>query len=132
MTRHEIRETAFIILYQLEACERPVREIAEADEEAFDIAVNAQACALAEKVWENRAQSDEIIGKYSLSRAVGRISKVNLAILRIAIYEMNFAENVPPKAAINEAIELSKAYAEEKDRKFINGLLNSFYKDMGK
>ena len=53
--------------------------------------------------------------------------------MRIAVYELTFEQNkVPPKVAINEAIELTKAYAEKSDRLFVNGLLNSYYKDLEK
>lgn len=130
MTKHEIREAAFIILYQMELTGRESEEIAECTSEAFEMPVNKAVLSLAEKVWGNRTQIDEIIGKYSPSRAVGRISKVNLTVLRIAVYELTFEkENVPPKVAINEAIELTKAYAMGNDKAFVNGVLNSYYKD---
>lgn len=130
MTKHEIREAAFIILYQKELTGREQEEIAGCTSEAFEMPINKAVLSLAEKVWDNRAQIDEIIGKYSPSRAVGRISKVNLTVLRIAIYELTFEkEKVPPKVAINEAIELTKAYAMENDKAFVNGVLNSYYKN---
>lgn len=130
MTKHEIREAAFIILYQMELTGRELEEIAECTSEAFEMPVNKAVLSLAEKVWDNRTRIDEIIGKYSPSRAVGRISKVNLTVLRIAVYELTFEkENVPPKVAINEAIELTKAYAMGNDKAFVNGVLNSCYKD---
>lgn len=130
MTKHEIREAAFIILYQKELTGWESEEIAECTSEAFEMPVNKAVLSLAEKVWDNRTQIDEIIGKYSPSRAVGRISKVNLTVLRIAVYELTFEkEKVPPKVAINEAVELTKAYAMGNDKAFVNGVLNSYYKD---
>lgn len=133
MTKHEIREASFIILYQMELTEETAEEIADCTYEAFEMPSNKAVLSLANKVWEKRAELDEIIGKYSPSRAIGRISKVNLAILRIAVYELAFEKDkVPPKVAINEAIELSKAYAEKSDRVFINGVLNSYFKDSEK
>ena len=131
MTKHEIREAAFIILYQLETTSRTSEEIAETTAEAFGMPVNKAVMTLADNVWSKKEELDGMIGKYSPSRAVTRIAKVNLTILRIAVYELKFeADSVPPKVAINEAIELSKAYADKNDKAFINGVLNSCYKDM--
>ena len=131
MTKHEIREAAFMILYQQETTSRTSEEIAETTAEAFDMPVNKAVMTLADNVWRKKEELDGIIGKYSPSRAVTRIAKVNLTILRIAVYELMFeADSVPPKVAINEAIELSKAYADKNDKAFINGVLNSCFKDI--
>lgn len=133
MTKHEIREAAFIILYQMELTGQTSEEIAETTYEAFEMPSNKAVISLANNVWEKRDELDGIIGKYSPSRSASRISKVNITVLRIAVYELTFEKDkVPPKVAINEAIELSKAYAEKSDRIFINGLLNSYYKDTEK
>ena len=131
MTKHEIREAAFIILYQMETTSRTSEEIAETTAEAFEMPVNKAVLTLADNVWSKKEELDEVIGKYSPSRAVTRIAKVNLTILRIAVYELMFSGgSVPPKVAINEAIELSKAYADKNDKAFVNGVLNSCFKDM--
>ena len=131
MTKHEIREAAFIILYQMETTSRTSEEIAETTSEAFDMPVNKAVLTLADNVWSKKEELDGIIGKYSPSRAVTRIAKVNLTILRIAIYELMLSDgSVPPKVAINEAIELTKAYADKNDKAFVNGVLNSCFKDM--
>ena len=133
MTKHEIREAAFIILYQMELTGQTSEEIADCTYEAFEMPSNKAVISLANKVWEKREELDGIIGKYSPSRSTARISKVNITILRIAVYELTFEkEKVPPKVAINEAIEISKAYAEKSDRVFINGVLNSYFKDTEK
>lgn len=133
MTKHEIREAAFIILYQKELTSQTIEEISENTYESFEMPTNKAVLALADNVWENRTEIDEIINRYSPSRPTARISKVNLTILRIAVYELTYEkEKVPPKVAINEAIELSKAYAQNNDRTYINGLLNSYYKDIEK
>lgn len=131
MTKHEIREAAFIILYQKELTTQTIEEISENTYESFEMPTNKAVLTLADNVWENRTEIDEIINRYSPSRPTSRISKVNLTILRIAVYELTYEkEKVPPKVAINEAIELSKAYAQNNDRTYINGLLNSYYKDI--
>lgn len=133
MTKHEVREAAFIILYQMEITGQAVDEVSEGTSEEFEMPVNNAVIKLAENVWSRKEEVDAIIGKYSPSRSVARISKINLAILRISVYELTFEkEKIPPKVSINEAIELSKAYAENNDKAFINGVLNSYYKDLEK
>lgn len=60
---------------------------------------------------------------------INRISKIDLSILKLAIYEIKY-KDIPYKVAINEAVELSKKYGEDKSRKFVNGILASIVKDM--
>lgn len=133
MTKHEVREAAFIILYQMEVTGQAADEIAECTSDEFEMPVNNAVLKLAEGVWSKKEDIDAVIGKYSPSRSVSRISKVNLTILRISVYELTYEKDkIPPKVSINEAIELSKAYAENSDRAFINGVLNSYYKDSEK
>lgn len=57
-----------------------------------------------------------------------RVSKINLAILRIATYEILFEEDIPQKVSVNEGIELAKKYSEDKSAAFINGILGSMIK----
>ena len=66
---------------------------------------------------------DEEIAKISDGWNIGRIGKAELAILRVAIFEMLYDDDVPYKVAINEAVELAKIYCNEDARSFINGLL---------
>lgn len=79
---------------------------------------------------ENLDKIDEIIKENSIGWSIDRIDKVDLAILRLAIFEMVFEKDIPNKVAINEAIELSKEYSSEKSHKFINGILASIEKDI--
>lgn len=75
---------------------------------------------------------DEMIKKHLQKWSISRISKINLAILRLATYELAFVPNneVPGKVAINEALELSKLYSDEQSTKFINGILSNVLKDI--
>ncbi|MEA5047642.1 MAG: transcription antitermination factor NusB [Eubacteriales bacterium] len=69
---------------------------------------------------------DEIISRYSKDWSIDRIARVDLSILRVAVFEMLYrAEDVPTGAAINEAVELAKRYGGEKSYAFINGILGS-------
>ena len=129
MTRREIREEVFLLLFQNEVGKTDINETAESCVEAFDMELNNEAKSLAEKIVSKYNELDSIIGKYSETRAVSRISKINLTILRIAIYEIIYCPNIPDKVAANEAVELSKKYAEKKDSGFINAIIGSFIKD---
>ena len=62
---------------------------------------------------------------------IERISKVNLAILRIAVYEMKYVDDVPDKVALNEAIEICKKYSDEKSVSFVNGVLGAYSRSLG-
>jgi N utilization substance protein B len=76
---------------------------------------------------------DEIIKKAAPEWPIDKISGVDRNVLRIGLYELLFGdrEDVPPKVAINEAIELAKSYGGENSGKFINGVLGAVYKEMG-
>lgn len=129
LTRPEIREGAFLELYQM-TFGTTLEEIDELNSEAFDMAKNEQTDELVRGVLEHDEELCAIIGKYSEKRAVSRIAKVNLTILKIAVYEMKYCDRVPNAAAINEAVELAKKYAYKNDSGFINGILNSFMRDL--
>ncbi|MCR4683662.1 MAG: transcription antitermination factor NusB [Clostridiales bacterium] len=81
-------------------------------------------------VCEHLELIDGKISAYSRGWSTGRISKVALAVMRVAVYEILFREDVPDRVAINEAIELIKTYDDEEQvRKFVNGVLNSVIKE---
>jgi transcription antitermination protein NusB len=80
---------------------------------------------LAESIKKNKDAIDELINKYAKNWTINRMAKVDLAILRLAVCEILYMENIPTKVSINEAIELSKLYCDDKSPKFINGILGS-------
>ncbi len=129
LTRPEIREGAFMELYQM-LFGTTLEEIDELNADAFDMAKNEQTDELVRGVLEHDEELCGIISKYSVKRAVSRIAKVNLTILKIAIYEMKYCEKVPYAVAINEAVELAKKYAYKNDSSFINGILSSYMRDL--
>jgi N utilization substance protein B len=73
---------------------------------------------------------DELITKFSLKWGKERLSKVALAILRLAVYEMLYQDEIPTSVAINEAVELSKKYGADKESSFINGMLGGLSRDL--
>ncbi len=128
LSRREVREGAFIILYQTLFGQTP-QEITEADEEAFGLARSHETDLIVNGVLSHDEEITGIIAKYSTTRSLARISKVNLIIMKIAIYEIKYDDKVPGAAAINEAIELGKKYAYKQDCNFINGVLNSYLEE---
>lgn len=132
LTRHEMREAALLILFQMQLNSGTLDEIVEDCEETFELMHTKDSIKLVNGVIEHNDELVEIISGYSPSRSVDRISVINMVIMKIAIYEMKYCDNVPDKVAINEAIEFSKEYAEKNDVNFINGVLNSYYKDNNK
>lgn len=76
-------------------------------------------------VQAHQQELDEIIAQYSQGWALNRLAKVDLTILRMAVYELKYMPEVPVGATINEAVELSKQFCEDKSSGFINGILGS-------
>lgn len=75
---------------------------------------------------QHREELDSYIEKYSKGWRISRISRVAIAILRTALFEVLYLEDVPDSVAINEAVELSKGYEDQETVSFINGILGSF------
>lgn len=73
---------------------------------------------------------DPLLEEYLKGWKVDRLSKVDLQILRLAVYEMVFQQEVPPKVVINEAIELAKWFGTEESGKFVNGVLGKMFKEL--
>lgn len=87
--------------------------------------------ALVEGVEKNRAVLDAAIQKHAPQHPVDQLSAVDRNILRIAIFEILLNNEVPPKVAINEAVQLSKLYGSLNIHRFINGVLGSVLEDAG-
>ena len=80
-----------------------------------------------EGIVEKVVSIDEYIAKYSKDWSIERMSKIDLAILRVAIYEVLYKDDIPSSVSINEAVELAKKYSHEDASSFINGILGSVY-----
>lgn len=79
------------------------------------------------EVISNIAKINDYIKKYAPKYPIEKISKVDLAILQLAIFELNFEKKTPPKVVIDEAIELSKELGSEKTSGFVNAVLGKVY-----
>jgi len=132
MSRRDIRDSAFKLVFEQLLRDDDIQELYDIAEEIDEITVNDEVKEIVEGTLAHADELDAIISGYSKSRAVSRISKLNLAILRIALYECLYDDNTPMNAAISEAIKLSMMYTYQEDTAFINGVLGAFSRDSQK
>ncbi|MDD5606221.1 MAG: transcription antitermination factor NusB [Patescibacteria group bacterium] len=83
-------------------------------------------------VEKNLEEIDQVITVSAPEWPIPQIAQVDLSILRLAIFELLFDDEVPPKAVINEAVELAKAFGGENSSKFINGVLGTVFRNSAK
>jgi N utilization substance protein B len=128
MTRRKQRELAFSLLFEKNFdMERDVNEIYSTAIEIRDEEPDEFVNQIVNGVFLHYDEIMQIIEKNSQGWKLNRISRVSLSIMQLAIYEMLFMD-IPLKVSINEAIELSKLYDDDKARAFINGILNAVAK----
>ena len=120
------RELALQLLYQLDLRGEEVLAEAEAflREEEPDREARAFALRLARGAWEHSAQLNAEIQTVALNWEVNRMAVIDRNVLRMATYELLHCPDIPPKVAINEAIELGKRYSTQNSGVFINGILD--------
>ncbi len=130
LTRREEREQAFILLFEKSFNEDvSVSELYEMAVENEIISESDFAKNLTLKVTENLEQIDAAIEKNSVKWKMNRISKVALAVMRLAICEILYYDDIPVGVSINEAVELCKKYASKDDYSFVNGILSAIAKE---
>ena len=144
LPRRASRSLAFQVLYSQEfiACnssqelERVFfslpQDDASAETSSAQTAPSGFAWELMEGVWLHMRELDEVIARFAKNWRLERVGRVELTLLRLALYEMFFRADVPPKVAINEALELNKQFGEDKSSAFINGILDSASKALEK
>ncbi len=142
MKRRLARELAVQCLYQMEMNEATAEEAldmvfqeAKGDNEADvmlqdEHALRKYARELIVGSEQHKSDIDELLAGYLKDWKMDRLSRVDRQILRIAVYEMAYRDDVPPKVAINEAIELAKHFGVEESGRFVNGVLGQLIKDL--
>src|SRR5271154_4954523 len=130
--RREGREAAIQFLFQHDLNAGTQAELAEGFWELRPSTKNVRefSDALIQGVLANKQAIDERIRKYTANYELHRIAVVDRNILRVAIYEMLFCNDVPPVVAINEAIEIAKRYGAEESGRFVNGILDRVKLDL--
>ena len=123
ISRKHAREKAFQALYQLDINETVnYEDLFRAIEEEVD----AYAQELIEGVFKYRQKIDAAISEKLEKWSFNRIGTVEKTVLRIAVYEILYIDDVPVKVSINEAVDIAKRFNEEQSGKFINGILSKF------
>jgi N utilization substance protein B len=127
--RRKAREVALQVLYELDVLEIDVEEGMALFWNHFKAPEEARpfASLLIEGAWSHRKQIDDLISSCSENWTISRMSKVDLNILRMAVYELLHCSDIPPKVTLNEAIDLGKLYGTENSGSFINGILDAVY-----
>ncbi len=131
VSRYKEREQAFLICFEKMFSDSSIDEISECAIESREDNYSPFALECAKGVQDNIEEIDELI-KSHLSKKwrIERINKVSLSIMRLAVYEMKFIEDIPAKVSINEAVELSKKFSGEEEYKFVNGVLGAVSRDI--
>lgn len=129
ISRSEIRDSAFKLIFEKLLRDDDMQELYETAEEVEEIIVNDDVKKMVDGTLAKVDEIDGIIEKYSKSRKLSRISKLNRAILMLALYECIYDDRVPDSVAISEAVNLANIYSYKEDANFINGLLGAFSRD---
>lgn len=126
MKRTQAREQAFSILFSDCFGEQSTEELIENALAAQEYEEDEYSLLLIKGVKDNQEKLDETISA-NLTKGwkIGRLPKTTLAVLRIAIFEIMFLDDVPDSVSVNEAVELTKKFGSENDYVFVNGILGS-------
>lgn len=133
MRRHEQREQLFKLLFRVEFnsmddMPEQVKLFFQDDEVEYTEAIMESIQDKYTKIQEKLPQIDGLLNEKAEGWNTERMGKVELAVLRIAVYEILFEEDVPDMVAINEAIEIAKKYGQEASGGFVNAILAKFIK----
>jgi N utilization substance protein B len=133
-SRRKSRELALQILFELESNQGDVQKAIDQFWNNFDYSEDLRAFSerIVEGVAEHREEIDRLIKKHAKNWCLSRIDRVDRNILRAAIFELAHCPDIPPKVAINEALELSKKFGGEKSPLFVNGILDKVAQEMKK
>lgn len=131
ISRYKKREQAFLLCFESLFSDAEIDELADNAGDARDEFLSDYAIDCVKGIREHQEEIDEKISSNLKSGwKINRISKVSLAIMRVAVFEMLYLEDIPVSVSINEAVELSKKYSVEDDTAFINGVLGAIAKTL--
>ena len=133
MSRHKLREQVFKLLFRIEFNDSVEME---EQKELFFITSDVETTEEESRYIEEKYQAvvdkldkiDELISSNTKGWSIDRMSKVDLTILRLGVYEMIFDDTIPEDVALNEAIELAKEFGQDQSYSFINGVLAKLHK----
>ncbi len=129
--RTQARECALKILYQADITKRQIH-LASArfwsERDKIDNNIKGFCERITTGVEQRLEEIDNKISKYATNWQLKRMAVIDRNVLRIGVFEILFAPDVPPKVAINEAVELAKKYGDMDSGKFVNGILDKIHK----
>lgn len=130
MGRKVARESTMQLLYQMDLKNDFSKDVIDIffENNEFESDEIEYINRVTKGVSENIENIDSFVEKYSEGWAIKRIAKIDLAILRIAIFEILYIEGMPPQVSINEAVDIAKKYGTDQSSNYINGLLGTFLK----
>ncbi len=144
MTRRNARECAIQMVYALGFCDTTPQGLFDerlnaeffsrlsGQDELFELPPDAEQAAYIRKlvsgVHEHQPELDAYIEKYAVGWQFGRLPRVSVSIMRVCMYEVLYMQDIPPKAAMNECVEIAKKYEPQEMVSFINGIIGSFFK----
>lgn len=131
MSRRELREQIFKFIFRVEFHEKEEMEQQEKfffEDDELVLKEEDAACisAKSNRILEKLEEIDAMINEQAKGWTTERMSKVDLTIIRLAVYEIKYDEDVPAGVAINEAVELAKKFGQEESSGFVNGILAKF------
>ncbi len=131
MDRRKARKEAFCAIYEyyFNEGDTKIEDIILREQQQRGLEQDDYLDSVCLGVTSNTEKLDLVIEKYLKGWKLNRISKVAKAILRLAIYEIMFVEEIPVNVSINEAIELAKLYGEDAAPGFINGVLGAYIRE---
>lgn len=142
MTRRQAREHLFIMLFrrgfhmndelpeQVDLYLESAKDLGEMDLEVYEEELKSfrpkdieELKSKMNKIVEKLDEIDEIISSISTGWKINRMGKVDLTVMRIAVYEIKYDESIPDVVSVNEAVEIAKKFGEETSGSFVNGVL---------
>lgn len=128
MTRREARQQAFELIFERSFHDGGVEDIIRVAGVARDVEISDYAKETAAGVFARLEELDGCIAPYCRARSLNRLSRVVRAVLRLAVYEILYVNDLEPRISINEAIELTKKFSGKDEAGFVNGVLGGFMK----
>ncbi len=130
ITRHQMRENTFILVFEKLFREESADDILELARECEDLTINDQVEQMFKGVLDHVADIDVLIEKNLKNWKKERISKVSLAILRLGVYEILYCSDVDNDIVVSECVKLATTFAFDDDVSFVNGVLGSIVRGL--
>lgn len=133
MGRRETRENVMKLLYQVQIQKDDIEEQIDRFIEEQEITDNQDQEYLlnvVNGVLKNEEELDNLISMHAKGWTIHRMPKVDLAIMRLSLYEIKYRKDIPVNVSINEAVEMAKKYSGEQSKTFVNGVLGKIFAEL--